>query len=69
MTDADHHRHSPRLTLPIQMLVFHGGRCRSVPNADIFSSENVQDPVLPICDEAARVPALRERTATPHPYP
>ena len=24
-------------------------------NADIFSSENVQDPVLPICDEAARV--------------
>ena len=24
-------------------------------NADTFSSENVQDPVLPICDEAARV--------------
>ena len=27
-------------------------------NADTFSSENVQDPVLPICDEAARVLAV-----------
>ena len=47
-------------------------------NADTFSSENVQDPVLPICDEAARVLAPRLQpdrryvepsTARPHPYP
>ena len=29
-------------------------------NADVFSSENVQDPVLPICDAAAKVLAVPE---------
>ena len=63
-------RHSPRLTNPYAELerlrgeqpVFIqelGSRMEDVAkvfrNADIFSSENVQDPVLPICDEAARV--------------